>query len=128
MPRDPKSILLLLLLLLSTSVLIFPFVRYGYGLDDGLNCALTTGFHKTHFAAGYSDRTFSSIRPGMTTNEVLRILGEPLDRKTWSQWPEGYWNYSQAAPSSPSDHYHVRNVRFAQDGLVSEVYKGFYFD
>ena len=126
MRRNPKSILLLIVLLLSASVLLFPFVRYGYGLDDGLYCVFTTGFHTTHFAGGYNDRAFSKIRSGMTTNDVLRLLGEPLDRQTWSQWPEGEWDYSR--PASSSGHFHVRAVRFAPNGLVSEAHKLFNFD
>jgi len=62
----------------------------------------------------------------MTGDEVLRKLGEPLERVTWSSWPEGEWKYSQ--PATSSGHYHLRTVRFSQDGKVSDVYKLFYFD
>jgi hypothetical protein len=107
-------------------MVIFPIVQYGYGFSDWVDCFLTIGQHETHFAAGYNERAFSKIRAGMTTNQVLRILGEPLDRSTWSQWPEGEWEYSR--PASSSGHYHLRAVRFATNGLVSEANKMFYFD
>ena len=124
MPRIAK--LLLICVLLLAAVLVFPSARYGYDMSDTFACMLTTGQHETRFAAGYTDRAFSEIRPGMTINEVLRILGEPLDRATWTSWPEGEWQYSQ--PASSTGHYHLRTVRFSDDGRVSAAYKVFYFD
>jgi|KBSSwiStaDraftv2_1062776.scaffolds.fasta_scaffold436325_2 outer membrane protein assembly factor BamE (lipoprotein component of BamABCDE complex) len=124
MPRIAKVFLICLLLL--AAVLVFPSARYGYDMSDTFACLLTTGQHATRFATGYTDRAFSGIRQGMTTNEVLRILGEPLNRATWSSWPEGEWQYSQ--PASSSGHYHLRTVRFSGDGRVSAAHKLFYFD
>ena len=103
-----------------------PAVRHGYGLCDTVACVVTTGQHATRYATGYSDGAISRVRAGMTGDEVLRILGEPLERVTWSSWPEGEWKYSQ--PATSSGHYHLRTVRFSQDGKVSDVYKLFYFD
>jgi hypothetical protein len=124
MPRTSKVILICVLL--TVAVLVFPSARYGYDISDTFACLLTTGQHTTGFATGYTDRGFSEIRQGMATNEVLRTLGEPLNRVTWSSWPEGEWQYSQ--PVSSSGNYHLRTVRFSGDGTVSAAYKLFYFD
>ena len=124
MPRRAK--IFLICLLLSAAVLFSPSVRYGYNMSDTLNCLLTTGQNTTRFAPGYTERAFSKIHQGMTADEVFRILGEPLNRVTWSLWPEGDWDYSQ--PATSSGHYHCRFVRFARDGRVSGAGKSFYFD
>jgi outer membrane protein assembly factor BamE (lipoprotein component of BamABCDE complex) len=103
-----------------------PAIRYGYDVSDTVACFVTVGQHATQYATGYSDRAFSQVRTDMSSDDVLRILGEPLTRATWSSWPEGEWGYSQ--PASSSGHYHLRTVRFSADGKVSAAYKLFYFD
>jgi hypothetical protein len=108
------------------AVLVLTAIQYGYGASDTVNCLVTTGQHATKYATGYTDRAFAQIHAGMTRDEVLRVLGEPLERATWSSWPEGDWKYSQ--PATSSGHFHLRSVRFAPDGMVSDAIRVFYFD
>lgn len=126
MKRSSKSVIRLVVLLLVVLFLGFPFFRYGYSFSDGLECIFTTGQHETQFSAGYSDRAFAQVLPGMTTNEVLHILGEPLNGSSWSKWSEGQWEYSM--PASSSGHYHLRTIQFTKEGLVLKANKLFYFD
>jgi outer membrane protein assembly factor BamE (lipoprotein component of BamABCDE complex) len=46
----------------------------------------------TVFATGYTDKNFSKIRAGTSTDEVRRLLGEPLFRFTNNTG--SYWYYS----------------------------------
>ena len=108
------------------AILVLPAIHYNYGASDTINCLVTTGQHATKYATGYTDRAFAQIHGGMTQDEVLRVLGEPLERATWSSWPEGEWKYSQ--PATSSGPFHLRSVRFAPDGKVSEAFRVFYFD
>jgi hypothetical protein len=107
------------------AVLAWPAVRQGYGVSDTLACVVTTGRHATRYAAGYAENAFAQIRPGMTREEVLGRLGQPLERVGYpSSRPEFEWRYSQ--PASRSGHFHLRAVEFGPDGKVSAVLRRFH--
>ncbi len=105
--------------------LAWPAVRQGYGFKDTVACMLTTGRNATRYATGYSDAAFAQIRKGMTRDEVLQLLGQPLERVGYpSSHAEMDWKYSQ--PASRSGHYHLRVVRFGADEKVSAVLRRFH--
>ena len=107
--------------------LAWPAVRQGYGFKDTLACVFTIGRNATRYGAGYSENAFAQIRVGMTQEELLDLLGQPLERVTYpSSWSQMDWKYSQAA--SRSGHFHLRTVRFTPDGKVSHVFKLLHFD
>lgn len=107
------------------ALLAWPTVRYGYSLSDSYLTLLTTGQNATRYGPGYSDRQLAGVRIGMSREEVLTILGEPLERYSYMESNQ-CWRFS--LPASPSGHYHNRSVSFSQDGRVIDVFKGFYFD
>ena len=47
----------------------------------------------TVYAKGYSDRRFRSISVGMTTADVLSVMGPPLRRAPWGDHPQ-VWFYT----------------------------------
>ena len=57
----------------------------------------------TEYAGGFSEQRFAAIAPGMSTTEVARLAGVPLE-----QW----WQYS----SEPNDG--CRVIRFVEDTVV----------
>ncbi|HWN94204.1 MAG TPA: hypothetical protein VNT99_04165 [Methylomirabilota bacterium] len=120
-----KTIACGLLSLLSLMLLCWPTLHYGYDVSDSINCLVTTGQHSTQYAVGYGDAAFANVRLGMTREKVLQLLGEPLKRYE-VYWPDYGWSYAQ--PASSSGHYHLRDIRFSQDGKVTDVFKVFYFD
>lgn len=58
---------------------------------------------RTTFAAGYSDNRFQLVTPGMTPQEVVSLLGDPL-MQTTQQWSE-VWSYWPASdrPTRPGE-------------------------
>lgn len=46
----------------------------------------------TKFAPGFSEVKFNNIQPGFTKNDVLNILGEPLEKHEADEWSR--WSYS----------------------------------
>ena len=123
--RTALAVIGLVPVLVLAAFIAWPMLHYGYNFSDSLACLVTTGQHATSFAPGYSDAAFSKLRLGMSYDEVRRLLGEPLHRDT-VYWPDYGWKYS--APASSSGHYHLREVRFTQDGKVGDCFSVFYFD
>jgi hypothetical protein len=45
----------------------------------------------TEYAPGYSEQVFHSIRLGMSEEDVIRIMGQPLEDKSDSGYVNGYY-------------------------------------
>ena len=61
------------------AVLVLSAIHHGYGVSDTISCLVTTGQQATKYATGYTDRAFAQIHSGRTGDEVLGVLGEPLE-------------------------------------------------
>jgi hypothetical protein len=98
---------------------------------------------QTVYAATFSEDRFGRVKPGMTEQEVLEILGRPLSisehagpRVYESNWAEGpsavtgvefrWWAYSKHGRLT--DSYHVRAVKFSPDGKVLELLHRYHAD
>jgi len=85
----------------------------------------------TEYSENYSHEGFSQIEIGMTEEEVIYTLGEPLTR--WK--PYKYTNFREKQhfvglqySESPSDtHYRIRQI-YLDNGIVQEVIGRFYID
>lgn len=70
----------------------------------------------TRFAAGYSEANFRKVQPGMSKDEVLALLGPPLNdvsHQGWSYSEDGafpFWDFAWLA----------RGVNFDSEGRVIE--------
>ena len=94
------------------------------GIDGWFFSKLAVGGEHTRYASGYTDSAFRSVRVGMSKDEVLGLLGVPLN--TWFLDPERLevWAYTL----SPSDSsYRIRVVHF-REGLVVHKVSEFYVD
>jgi hypothetical protein len=74
---------------------------------------------RTWYPPGYSEKNFSKIKLGMSTNEVLTLIGSP------SYCPDGaYWQYSHPGGSVlPTYHWNARSL-IVSNGVVAEIIKG----
>ena len=87
----------------------------------------------TTWAPGYSDSKFMSISPGMTTNQVLQILGLPLLRES-HDYPDQFWYYTaghngaRGGTSYCDGSTHGRLIAFDKNMHVAYNKKWFYFD
>jgi len=79
--------------------------------------------HDTIFSEDYTDEGFLRIENGMNEEEVIEILGEPLNRWTPKDNYVGL-TYSQ---SKTSTHYRLRQV-YLTNGKVKEVIGYYYID
>lgn len=88
----------------------------------------------TQYAVGFDERIFFSIPIGAREDEVLRKLGAPLAKKSFSEplmsqsFPVPYtvWYYSQHGPRSES--YFVRALLFDQEGRLARRLRRYYVD
>jgi hypothetical protein len=92
----------------------WPDLTYPYLLGDD-----------TEFAPGYSAVGFWRVRAGMTPDEVVSLVGEPLERYPIQGHPnEEGWRWTRSPHSAD---YRVRVVRF-RDRRVSERFSEYYVD
>lgn len=93
--------------------------------------AAALGGERTLYSTGYSDRGFEAVQIGMSSNEVAKILGNPLRKYE----PEGIvpptteWIYSDCDPSGRSGNFRVRIVIFDKaNSSVTAKRRGLYID
>jgi hypothetical protein len=88
----------------------------------------------TQYAEGYSHNAFIQIEHGMSENEVLELLGEPLARwtpysyKNKTRWPEKAHFIGLVYSRSPSSSSHRLRDVILDDGIVTEIRGYFYAD
>ena len=86
---------------------------FGYMLYD-------TGAFSTRYAPGYSERGFRGVRRGMSTNEVIRLLGKPLQERCYNTY--SCWEYSEHTKKTFFPQYRLRMLCIT-NGAVSEMYR-----
>lgn len=80
----------------------------------------------TEYASGYSRRGFNAIQAGMTQQEVVEILGQPLWKNAMTE-DGGFWGYSMQG-SDKTANYFERTIGFDSNGKVNEIIKDLYID
>jgi hypothetical protein len=100
-------------------------------LPEGLTgLALSIAFsgeEVTKYAPSYSGFTFWRLRTGSTQEEVVRRLGEPLEKSegTYGGKRLLFWKYTTSPTKS---HYHQRWLIFGNNGRVEEKVSEFFVD
>ena len=95
--------------------LIIPVLR----IDGYVGCILEKfDPESTIYAAGYSHKKFLEIKTGMSDTEILRILGQPIQR-----WADG--NVTIYAYTESDDNYRIRQIDIL-NGKVIEI-RGYYY-
>lgn len=85
----------------------------------------------TTYAPGYTHPAFRKVRTGLSQDEVVALLGQPLEigsnaRSVWGDDQPGtftVWRYSKS-----NGNYRTRVVLFAENGRVYSTRTGFYLD
>jgi hypothetical protein len=116
-----KRLILVVVLGLALILTVFHFY-----LLDGLTGAFFSLGEKenTVYATGYTDSGFRRIRQGMSSNDVLSILGPPLAKYDLKNPHRVLWQYSKEIEDLS---FSVRNVIF-KDAFVCEVICEYYVD
>lgn len=85
----------------------------------------------TNYSQDYTHEGFDQITEGMSEQEVLELIGEPL--KLWNPYKYGFQPekadyYAFVYSESPTfTHYRLRQV-ILEDGIVKEIRGYFYVD
>jgi hypothetical protein len=114
-----RAVLLLILVVLALGFLHF------YLLDglDGWFFSLP-GKEATYYSKGYSDSGFRRIKIGMSEEDVLTILGEPLARQETPEEKQTSWRYSGRRIDTD---YRERVIIF-ENGKVKKKISDYYVD
>ena len=118
------------LLLAATVLLVFffvsamknPMVQSG---RDAFLFLLFFGEDNTQYSAGYSENAFWKVKPEMSEDEVLELLGEPISVDRGGIPARQYWRYT-ADPTETS--FFFRVVVFGSDGKVEKIDGHYYVD
>ncbi|MGK5090455.1 outer membrane protein assembly factor BamE [Deltaproteobacteria bacterium TL4] len=111
-----------LLVLLMASV-VYNMVQYHYDVGSALTRTLLYFLEDTRWSPGFSEEVFAKIHVGMTEQEVLSLLGEPLRRNclTICEW-------AYAWQKTGNDSFDRRSIILNQIGVVERVRHEFYVD
>jgi hypothetical protein len=105
------------------------------GISEGY-CVAWPGIG-TRFASGFSHLGFARIEAGMTKDQVIRLIGEPLASgysrpAPWaaSQWRPGdlTWTYSIDSSARGGDWAWLSREVVFRDGVVVQKVKWTYYD
>ena len=93
--------------------------------------ALFFGGEDTVYASGYSESRFRSIKHGMSSNQVVELIGAPLrvvQQDENDQSPETEWIYSTSSPTNRTGNFIDRTVVFDARGFVLRKETSLYVD
>lgn len=100
-----------------------------YWLDGIVGYLCEIIFGETVYSTEYRESDFRRLKIGMTEEQVLKLLGEPLFKNPYH--PD-VWFYSYGKPvrddiGETNSDYTERIVKFG-DGVVIEIHHAFYFE
>ena len=112
-------------------IIILLKIDFYYNKDriniDGVNAELFSIFfrERTNYAINYSHKKFNNVQIGMTKEDVLSLIGEPISiRKPYRNSKHiDKWNYISFVYSKCIDgsHYRVREIYFLGDKVVDKL-------
>ena len=80
----------------------------------------------THYADGFSEKTFAQVRVGMTKEQVLELLGAPLGDP--SAQANSQWNFTRDGKCSWTDWAWLGRTIVFKDGRVVEKIARVWYD
>ena len=118
------KVIVVFMLLISYAT-VSNMIHYGYGVNDAFWRVVWWIDEGTIWAEGFSEGNFDKVKIGMTSDEVLKIVGKPLhDIDNCDEIC--IWGYTkQDAGTSDFDQ---RWVVFDSKLRVQEIRKTFYID
>ena len=115
-------------------------VAIRYASCDGLGGVLLrlSGMDSTEYASGYSWWGFRTLHRGMTADDVLRRIGEPLERFGMTEAPhyDAGWKYRANNPNaegwdysrSRSDSHYRMRIVVMRSGRIVDIVAKVYID
>jgi outer membrane protein assembly factor BamE (lipoprotein component of BamABCDE complex) len=128
-----KLLYKILSLIIIAPILILVFNIGAVSLIEGYN--VFSPYIDTEFAENYTPEKFDLIQMDLNKEDVLKILGEPLQKNTWKN--ETVFHYTlDAFLSRRSDYkYLIRdfawyrsNIYFNTDGEITKIDKGWTYN
>jgi len=104
--------------------IMFNMYRFGYGFDDAFWRTLMTPFTGTVWSERFTEEGFNNIKISMSTDEVLKHLGKPLQNECGKE--RCFWIYSYQ--DTPTADFDQRWIIFNKNDRVVEIRKSFFID
>lgn len=99
--------------------------EFGYGINDAFWRVIWAIDEETIWAENFSEESFEKVKLGMTSDEVLSVMGKPLND---IEKCEGgcFWTYTGHARGNAD--FDQRWIVFDANNKVSEIRKSFFID
>ena len=78
----------------------------------------------TEYASAYNETNFNKISLGMTCEDVILLIGQPLEKTEMNKL---FWYYAKQGANKRAN-YHLRNVVFSNNCRVIEIVQEFSYD
>jgi hypothetical protein len=88
----------------------------------------------TRYAAGYSERGFERVQVGMSEDEVVALIGRPLEthafwkHPAYKQWGQMVWSYTQDGAAPWGDWAWLSREVIFRNGRVAQKVRWIYYD
>ena len=99
------------------------------GIGGGLHALQSSTHDSTSYSISYSDKGFKAVRTGMSSEDVTRLLGQPLyvrgpipPPESDGKGPEA-WMYSVPSNMTEGAFYRHRAI-FVKEGVVTDIVSG----
>lgn len=99
--------------------------QFGYGLNDAFWRVVWSIDEGTIWAKNFSEEKFSKVKVGMSREDVLALLGNPLN-DTNKLNRDRFWYYTRQ--NSGTSDFDQRWVLFDSNNKVEEIRKSFFID
>lgn len=111
--------------------LLFAFASYnhlifGYGFQDTLARTFLFSLFSTSWAEGFTEEKFLVIKPRMSEDAVIHLIGKPLRKTCSDDLNLCEWVYSWQ--SDPTASFDRRAVYFDNSGYVIKTRKDVFID
>lgn len=94
-------------------------------IRDAADLTLFMFEDSTTYAPGFTEGAFRAVHPGMSSAEVKRLLGNPIQVVELSGRGERVLRYTSGRSDA---NYWLRSVVVDSTGIVSEVLRGYFAD
>lgn len=97
-------------------------VKYHYDVGNAVLRTLFPPDKEVVWAEGFTESEFSLVVTGMSKQQVIGLVGEPLVR--WYNVEtsnDAVWSYAYCAPSDTRGNYDARNIHFDSNGAVRVI-------
>jgi hypothetical protein len=108
--KKPLILVPLAFISIPVQLTLWYMTSFGYSFNESIQCVLHFVQNRTRYAQKFSEPNLARITPGMTGDQVFKLIGQPLEGHIRDGKPGSHWKYSLAEGTASV--YHERTIVF----------------